>query len=163
MVKPIVKGLGCVGLYASDPDLLAAFYETVLGLKIVAKSQVNAEGIRSSIYLNCQLNESTYQVAIFANPDIQHTAFEVGSLADLKTFHELIVAQELPIRWVLNHGISLAFYFHDPAGNLIKLYWLTGEECPQPFSYPIDLTQPEAVLRQYVANMLAKLKTSKGD
>ena len=124
---------------------------------------MNADDLRSSVFINSQLNEATYQLSIFANPDIQHTAFEVDSLADLKTFYALIVERDLPIRWVLNHGISLAFYFHDPSGNLIKLYWPTSVEYPQPYGHPIDLTQPEAVLRQDIANMLAKLKAPQGD
>ena len=163
MAKPIVKGLHHVALYAPDPDMLAEFYETVLGLQIVARSKLNAEAVRSSVFLNRQSEEASYQLSIFANPDIQHTAIEVESLADLKTFYGLIAKRDLPIRWVLNHGISLAFYFHDPASNLIKLYWSTGIDYPQPHSHPIDLTQSEADLRQDIANMLAKLKTPKGD
>ena len=163
MAKPSVTQLDHVALYAPDPDALAEFYEGVLGLGIVARSKLSVEGIRSSIYLSCTSEETAYQLAIFANPDIHHTAFEVSSLANLKALYGLIVEHGLRIRWVLNHGISLAFYFYDPAGNLIKLFWLTGEKYPQPFGCPIDLTQPEAVLRQDVANMLAKLKTLKGD
>jgi hypothetical protein len=34
---------------------------------------------------------------------------------------------------------------------------------PQPYGHPIDLTQPEALLRQEIASMLAKLKAPKGD
>ena len=163
MARPIVKDLHHVALYAPDPDMLAEFYTTVLGLQIVAQSKMNAENIRSSVSLSNQPKQKHHQLAIFANQEMQHTAFEVDSLADLKVFYELIVERDLSIRWVLNHGVSLAFYFHDPASNLIKLYWPTRVEYPQPYGHPIDLTQPEAVLRQDIANMLAKLKASKGD
>jgi hypothetical protein len=69
----------------------------------------------------------------------------------------------LPIKWAFNHGISLAFYFTDPAGNLIKIAWFTGLAYPQPHSHPIDLSQPEAVLRQDIANLMAQLHRPKGE
>jgi catechol-2,3-dioxygenase len=163
MVKPIVKGVRHVALYAPNPDVLAEFFETVLGLQIVARSNRSTEAIRGSVYLNCESEETSYQLSIVANPDIRHTAFEVDSLADLKTFYALIVEYGLRIRWMLNHGVSLAFYFHDPADNLIKLYWSTGIDYPQPHGHPIDLTQSEAALRQDVANMVAKLNAARGE
>ena len=163
MVKPIVKGVRHVALYAPAPDALAEFYETVLGLQIVARSNLSAEAVRSSVFLNSQSEIASYQLAILANPDIRHTAFEVETLADLKTFYALILERELPIRWMLNHGVSLAFYFHDPADNLIKLYWSTGIDFPQPHGHPIDLTHSEAALRQDIANLVAKLNAPKGE
>ena len=98
----------------------------------------------------------------FANSDIQHTAFEVSSLENLKAIYELIIERGLQIRWMLNHGTSLALYFHDPANNLIKLFWSTGIDYPQPYSHPIDLTQSEAVLQQDIANLVARLKQLEG-
>lgn len=163
MARPIVKDIGCVALYAPEPDLLAEFYTSVLGLRIVAQSKLDAENIRSSVFLSSQLKQIHHQLAIFANQEMQHTAFEVDSLANLKSLHASIIECGLPIRWELNHGVSLAFYFHDPAGNLTKLYWPTGVDYPQPYGHPIDLTQPEATLRREIAMMQAKLKTSKGD
>lgn len=162
MAKPTVKALSHVALYAPDPDMLAEFYENVLGLQIVARSKLNAEAIRSSVYLNSQSDDTSHQLSIFANPDIQHTAFEVDSLAALKTFYQVIVERGLRLRWMLNHGISLAFYFHDPADNLIKLYWSTGINYPQPYSHPIDLSQSEAVLQQDLSSMVERLKQPKG-
>lgn len=148
MTKPTVKSLHGVALYAPDPDKLAEFYESVLGLHIVAMSKLRVESGRSSIYLSCTARETASHLAIFANPDIQHTAFEVPSLSNLKGIYELIVHRGLRIKWMLNHGISLAFYFHDPADNLIKLFWSTGIDYPQPYSHPIDLGQPESVILQ---------------
>ena len=52
MARPIMKNLRHVALYAPDPDMLAEFYTTVLGLEIVAQSKMNAENIRSSVFLS---------------------------------------------------------------------------------------------------------------
>jgi hypothetical protein len=48
-------------------------------------------------------------------------AFEVSSLADLRAFHKHIIDRGLPIKMVLNHGVSLSFYFADPEGHMIEL------------------------------------------
>ena len=46
----------------------------------------------------------------------------------------------------LNHGVSLAFYFDDPEGNMIEIYWATGLAYGQPYGHPIDLALPEKAL-----------------
>jgi catechol-2,3-dioxygenase len=157
MARPIVKDLCYVALYAPEPDILAEFYTSVLGFQIVAQSKLNAENIRSSVFLSNPTKQTQYQLAVFANHKMQNTAFEVDSLANLRSLYALFIERDLPIRWVLNHGVSLAFYFHDPVGNLIKLFWLTGFDYPQPHGHPIDLTQSEAALRQDGADLVAQL------
>ncbi len=158
MARPSVTGVGHVGLHAPDPAALAKLYGEVLGVQIVGQDRRNADGVSSSVFLSSRPEEDAHQVAIFANPEISHTAFQVDSLTDLRTFYRLVVDRDWPIRWALNHGVSLAFYFHDPAGNLIKLYWPTGVAYPQPHGHPIDLTQSEAALRKNVADLVAQLK-----
>lgn len=158
MAGPVVQDIHQVGLYAPDPNRLAAFYQDVLGLQIVARSKMNADGVHGAIFLSSQPVEEPYQVALFANPELSHSAFQVASLADLRTFYQRIIDQDLPIRWALNHGVALAFYFTDPAGNLIKLFWPTGVAYPQPHGHPIDLTLSEAALHQDVAELVAQLK-----
>jgi catechol-2,3-dioxygenase len=50
-----------------------------------------------------------------------------------------------------NHGVSIAFYFEDPEGHLIEVYWPTGARRRQPYGEPIDLTLSEEALRRDVA------------
>ena len=47
----------------------------------------------------------------------------------------------------LNNGTSIAFYFTDPDGNLVEVYWRTGIERAQPFLEPIDLSKTEESIR----------------
>jgi catechol-2,3-dioxygenase len=161
-MQPIIKGVGHVGLYAEDLLTLAQFYQAVLGLQIVRLSGPNPAGVRHSIFLRCCAETAHHHLAIFANPAHRFTAFQVASLADLRVLYQQVIDQGLPVRWALNHGISLAFYCADPAGNPIKLYWSTGVAYPQPHGHPIDLTQSEKALRQDVADLVALLKISKG-
>jgi hypothetical protein len=83
---------------------------------------------------------------MFSNPDLAHRAFKLGSLAALKRFYQKIVGRGIPIKFQFLHGISIAFYFHDPEGNVIEVYWFTGLEHPQPCVQQVDLTKPEAEL-----------------
>ena len=62
-------------------------------------------------------------------------------------------SEMIPIKFQFNHGISMAFYFQDPEGNLIEVYWCTGVEHPQgmvflspPCAQEIDLTKTEEEL-----------------
>lgn len=158
MSQPTITGVRHVGLFAPDPERLAAFYQDVLGLQTVAQSKLNADGVLGSVFLRSESAQEPYQVALVANPQLSHTALEIASLADLRIFYRRVIGHGLPIRWALNHGVALAFYFADPAGNLIKLFWPTGVAYSQPHGHPIDLTQSEAALRQDVADLVAKRK-----
>jgi hypothetical protein len=41
----------------------------------------------------------------------------------------------------------LAFYFDDPNGNVIEVYWPTGDlRLKQPRAVPLDLSKPDKVL-----------------
>ena len=94
-------------------------------------------------------------LALFANPAYQHTAFEVRSLEDLRALHQRVLGRGVPVKMALNHGVSLSFYFDDPDGHLIEVYWPTGVVCRPRHGDPIDLTLPEEVLRRSVADLAA--------
>lgn len=160
--QPIIKSICHAGLYAPNPSVLAKFYQDVLGLEIVWVSGLNTDKVHHSVFLGTRSAVDHRHLEIFANPEHQFTAIEVESLADLRAFYQQVVDRGLPIRWTLNHGVSLAFYFADPAGNLLKLYWPTGAAYPQPHGHPIDLTASEAALRQDVADLVAQRRQLKG-
>jgi catechol 2,3-dioxygenase-like lactoylglutathione lyase family enzyme len=52
-------------------------------------------------------------------PQFQHIAFKVASLAALKSLYQHVQQYKLPIRLTADHGVSFAFYFDDPDGNMI--------------------------------------------
>ena len=138
-------GLCHVGMYARNPASLAEFYRDVMGMQIMGGSDAN-HPLGPTAFLSSRPGEESHELAIFSNPALAHRAFKVSSLAALKRFHDKIVDRGIPIRLQFNHGISIAFYFHDPEGNLIEVYWRTGLEYPQPCAREIDLTRPEAEL-----------------
>jgi hypothetical protein len=74
-----------------------------------------------------------------------------SSLAEFRSFHARVVEKNIPIKFVFNHHESFAFYFDDPDGNMIEVYWPTGDlSRKQPYAEPLDLSQPNGVLLEKI-------------
>jgi catechol-2,3-dioxygenase len=153
---PQVIGVRHVGLSARDPAALAEFYRDVLGLQVVGGSTADTSALGATAFLSSHPAEQSLDLALFANPAYRHTAFEVRSLADLRGFHQRVIGRGVPVKLALNHGVSLSFYFDDPEGHLIEVYWPTGAPCRPRHGDPIDLTRSEEALRRDVAEMAAR-------
>jgi catechol-2,3-dioxygenase len=82
--------------------------------------------------------EEDHDIVFFDNPASAHTAFKVASVGELLTFSRQMKERGLPIKFALNHGSSLAFYFDDPEGRMIEIYWPTTVRVRQPYAHPID-------------------------
>jgi catechol-2,3-dioxygenase len=148
---PSVIGVGHVGLSARDPAALATFYHDVLGLQVVGGSAAATSALGATAFLSSYPDEEPHDLALFTNPALQHTAFKVRTLADLRAMYQRVLGRGVPIKMAFNHGASLAFYFEDPEGHLIEVYWPTGARWRQPHLEPIDLTLSEEALRRVVA------------
>jgi catechol-2,3-dioxygenase len=156
---PQVIGVRHVGLGARDPAALAAFYRDVLGLQVVP---TDASALGAAAFLSSRPAEGSLDLAFFANPALQHTAFEVRSLADLRAFYQRVLGRGVPIKMALNHGVSLSFYFVDPEGHMVEVYWPTGVACRPRHGDPIDLTQSEEALRRDAAELAGAPSAASG-
>src|SRR5215831_14991218 len=156
-------GLCHVGIFARNPALLAEFYRDVMGLQIVGGSDAS-HPVGSTAFLSSRPGEESHEIAIFSNRQFAHHAFKVGSLAALKRFYKQIVDLGIPIRFQFNHGVSIAFYFQDPEGNLIEVYWRTGLEHPQsmvflspPCAADTDLNKTEEELLEELEDLAERV------
>jgi catechol-2,3-dioxygenase len=140
-----VIGVRHVGLGAHDPSALAQFYNDVLGLETV---QVNMGGASPAAFLSSHPDEGSIDLVFFADSALQHTAFEVASLEDLCALHQKIIDRGVPIKFALNHGVTLSFYFQDPEGHMIEIYWPTGIATTPRHGEPLELTQSPSTLRR---------------
>jgi catechol-2,3-dioxygenase len=139
-----------VGLHAKDPAATAEFYRDILGMQIVGGSGTD-HPLGTSAFLCSRSDEESHEIALFANPMFAHVAFKVSSLAELRSFHARVMERQIPIKIAFNHGVSFAFYFDDPDGHMIEVYWPTGDlSYVQPVAEPLDLTQPDEVLLRQV-------------
>ena len=67
-----------------------------------------------------------HDIVFFSNAALAQIACRVASLADLLAFHRSIKERGLTIRYSLNHATEFSFYFDDPEGHLIEIYWATA-------------------------------------
>jgi len=139
---PKSAALSHVGMYAEDPAALAQFYQEVMGMQRVGGSEENSpDGL--SVFLSGRPGEEDHELAILSSRSFAHTAFKVVSLGDLREFYAHVIGLGIPIKFQLNHGVSLSFYFEDPEGNIIEIYWPTGLVYGQPYAHGIDLSSSE--------------------
>ena len=145
-------GIRHVGLHAANPVALAEFYRDVLGMQIVGGSAPD-HPLGASAFLSSRPDEEAHEIALFANPEFAHIAFKVSSFAEFRSFHARVVEKNIPIKFVFNHGVSFAFYFDDPDGHMIEVYWPTGvlDSYPQPYVEALDLTLSDEVLLEHLA------------
>ena len=148
-------GLCHVGMYARNPAALAEFYCDVMGLQVVGGSDAS-HPLGPTAFLTSRPGEESHEIAMFSNPQFAHRAFKVGSLGALKRFYDKIVARGIPIKFPCHHGVSIAFYFDDPEGNMIEVYWPTGLDLQQPYTHAIDLTKTEQELLEEVETLARK-------
>ena len=140
------NSIGHVGLRATNPAVSAEFYRDVLGMEIVGESTPD-HPLGATAFLSSRPDEESHEIALFADPAFAHVAFKVSSLAELRSFHARVVEKNIPIKFAFNHGVSFAFYFDDPDGNVIEVYWPTGDlSRRQPHAEPLDLSQRDEVL-----------------
>jgi catechol-2,3-dioxygenase len=138
--------IGHVGLHAANPAASARFYQDVFGMEIVGES-ASDHPLGASVFLSSRPDEESHEIALLADPVYAHVAFRVSSLAELRSFHARVVEKNIPVKFVFNHRAAFAFYFEDPDGNMIEVYWPTGDlSWRQPVVEPLDLSQPDEVL-----------------
>ena len=119
--------LGHVNIYVRDAERSQKWYEEVLGLHTYHYRPGWAA------FMAADLDQS-HEVALMQLGDdapgpqrgqvgLNHMAWRVESLDDLKDFYHRIKDKGVPIDRVADHGVSLGIYFHDPDGNGIEVYY----------------------------------------
>jgi catechol 2,3-dioxygenase-like lactoylglutathione lyase family enzyme len=158
--KPNFEGTRHVGLAAKDPISLVPFYRDVLGMTLVRQTPADSP-IGTTIFLSRHPEgKEDHDLVIFPDAMFMHIAFEVSSLSELKRSYQE-VKEKVPIKFVFNHGMALSFYFDDPEGHNIEIYWSTIPDyrdrrklaAARVWAQPIDLDLPEEELLREVKHM----------
>jgi len=119
--------LAHVNVYVRDVERSHGWYADLLGLHTYDYRP------GAAAFMSADENESHEIALMQAGPDaplqpagqvgLNHMAWRVDSLDDLKEFYQRLKTKGVPIARVVDHGISLGIYFHDPDGNGIEVYY----------------------------------------
>lgn len=130
------KHLGHVNLYVRNAERAKQWYEDVLGLHVYHfrpgfAAFMSADKDKSHEVALMELGEDAllpqrHQVGL------NHLAFMMESLDDLKESYARLRAKGVKIDRVVDHGLSLGIYFRDPDGNGLEVsYELPREQWPR--------------------------------
>src|SRR5271166_1773121 len=114
---PEYIGVRHVGWGVKDPVALASFYRDVLGMTIVTELPADSH-MGTTVFMSRHPEQAAehHDLVFFSNPAFAHTAFEVGSLAELLASYREVKEKGVPIKFTFNHGFWLSFYIDDPEG-----------------------------------------------
>ena len=149
--------LGHVVMRVRDLDRSVDFYTRVMGLTVMVRSE-------RACFMSAD-TEKSHELAIFAlgadapGPDDSrvgqaHMAWQMETFEDLQELYGRMKENDIRIRHIADHGLSLGIYLLDPDDNEIEIYyelprskWQWSERSgPFGGSFPLKLEEPvEAV------------------
>ena len=137
--------IGQVALTVRDLDKTAAFYEDVIGLRLIERTGETAR-LGTTAGELIELRQDRTARAFPREAGLFHTAFLVPTQQDLGSW--LIYAAERSVRLdgASHHGVSEALYLSDPEGNGIEIYrdlpretWMRQGDTVRMTTRPLDL------------------------
>ena len=138
-----VNGLGHIGFYVQDLELMKDFYANFMGMKLTKVGPIGAffsadpEGVDHEIAL---MNGRTS----LDDPHwIQQISMRVDSLDDLRDFKSRILERGYQLDRIVTHASAIGCYFRDPENNPTEVFWLTGYTSWAQIGIPIDIDQSD--------------------
>ena len=138
-----VNGLGHIGFYVQDLELMKDFYANFMGMTLTKAGPLGAffsadpEGVDHEIAL---INGRTS----LEDPHwIQQISMRVDSLDDLRDFKRRIHAKGYQLDRIVTHASAIGCYFRDPENNPTEVFWLTGHTSWAQIGIPIDIDQSD--------------------
>jgi catechol-2,3-dioxygenase len=154
----VPKEIGHLVLNVSDVARSTAFYRDVVGFQV---ARYGPDGNRT--FLTCGVmhhNLALFKAPAGAQPrqkgqrgeiGLNHFAFKVENYQALQQAHQRLVAANADVDRVVDHGMSLSVYFHDPDGIMMELFCDTFSSQAEGLAFmkatpgqakPIDITAP---------------------
>lgn len=127
MIK--LTGIGHVNLRVADQEASKRFYRDVLGFRIAEEDPDHG-----GVFMTLGENFHTLDIGQHPSPNeaprpkrgqigLAHIAFQVGSYAALRDAYAHLVENGVPILRAANHVNQRSFYFADPDGNVLEIYY----------------------------------------
>jgi catechol 2,3-dioxygenase len=142
-----------VVLYVRDLDAMIAFYRDVLGFQVTDRGPLDPRQPALEVAFLSQVGSDHHQLAFVpvrggdASSPLDHMAFRVGSLADVKAMAAKLRSDgRVSGLNPLNHGNAWSIYFKDPEGNGLEVFCDSPFGVRQPQATAWDLTASEDAL-----------------
>ena len=138
-----VNGLGHIGFYVHDLDLMKDFYANFMGMTLTKVGQLGAffsadpEGVDHEIAL------ISGRASVEDPHWIQQISMRVDSLDDLRDFKGRILERGYKLDRIVSHASAIGCYFRDPESNPTEVFWLTGHQSWAQIGIPIDIDQSD--------------------
>ena len=151
-----VTGLGHIGFYVQDLDLMMDFYGNFMGMKLTKVGPLGA-------FYSADPEACDHEIALIngraslEDPKwIQQISMRVESLDDLRDFKRRVLERGYQMDRIVSHASAIGMYFRDPENNPTEVFWLTGRTSWAQVGIPIDIDQSDEdvmadVLRSYEA------------
>jgi catechol 2,3-dioxygenase len=94
--------------------------------------------------------------AVETESPLDHIAFRVNSITDLKVFHKSLEAYPAKIQTV-SHGTTWSIYFLDPENNRLELFTDTPWHVNQQCRFEIDFKMSNEALRAFTEQKIKNL------
>jgi catechol 2,3-dioxygenase len=124
-----LKGIGHVLLRVADEAASKRFYRDILGF-VVAEEDPEHGGVFMTLGENFHTLDIVQHPAPETAPrptrgqiGLGHVAFRVASYAALREAYAHLVANGVTIQRATNHVNQRSFYFADPDGNTLEIYY----------------------------------------
>ena len=121
---PASSDMGAVTLWVADLDVMLKYYRDVIGLKVLSDTgnQITLGHENRKILL--LEHKAGLKHASPSDAGLFHTAILFQTQSALaKTVYKVLKTYPSSFTGSADHLVSKAFYFNDPEGNGIELYW----------------------------------------
>jgi catechol 2,3-dioxygenase-like lactoylglutathione lyase family enzyme len=138
-----VRGLGHVGFFVQDLELMKDFYGNFMGMTLTKNSPNGA-------FFSADPDAVDHEIALLKgrpsldDPQwIQQLSMRVDTLDDVRDFKQRIIERGYQLDRIVTHASAIGCYFRDPEGNPTEVFWLTGYPSWAIVGIPIDIDRPD--------------------
>ena len=138
-----VTGLGHIGFYVNDLELMMEFYENFMGMQLTKVGPLGA-------FFSADPEAYDHEIALIngraslEDPRwIQQISMRVESLDDLRDFKRRVVERGYQMDRIVSHASAIGMYFRDPENNPTEVFWLTGLTSWAQVGIPIDIDRTD--------------------
>ena len=145
-----VNGLGHVGFYVKDLEVMKDFYANFMGMKLTKVGPLGA-------FFSADPEGVDHEIALIKGRQsledpqwIQQISMRVDSLDDLRDFKRRILEKGYQLDRIVTHASAIGCYFRDPENNPTEVFWLTGYTSWAQIGIPIDIDQSDEKVMEEV-------------